>query len=413
MSYMKHCILSLAAIAASVVSGAPDLTSSLEYVCAPNVERWPSSEVARHVPDLCLYQGRIYQSGGDWENNGGPCPIFAIEPYTGNWEQEWIAGADATYDFHEFSDGRLYLSAVDIRERDWNNGQTEAESHEGSHFRREADGNWRAYETACTKGNISSWFGFEYQGYRTHNWDMAEYKGYTFICGYGISGPTNWCETEMFNATPSLTSIFRSNMILRRFYSFLVFDDDIFCFARQSSGGSDFASKAWEEWRWDETLAEKQFVKQDAPWSDVAPGVTKDMIDYFGLGSSFDFGDEGATWFWHPTKFGSRVLYILGAERYNIAPIAAFSAVNQNHHVKAVKIDLGGDDVRPFDIFAADDAVYIVAAKGTSTSTTVENSVWKSTDGVNFTKLFTFTATRPASAICYADGFFSFGIGAN
>ena len=258
----------------------PDLTSSLEFVCAPNVERWPSSEVARHVPDLCLYQGRIYQSGGDWENNGGPCPIFAIEPYTGNWEQEWIAGADATYDFHEFSDGRLYLSAVDIRERDWNNGQTEAESHEGSHFRREADGNWRAYETACTKGNISNWFGFEYQGYRTHNWDMAEYKGYTFICGYGISGSTNWCETEMFNATPSLTSIFRSGMILRRFYSFLVFDDDIFCFARQSSGGSDFASKPWEEWRWDETQNPKQFVKQDASWSDVAPGVTKDMIDY-------------------------------------------------------------------------------------------------------------------------------------
>ena len=43
----------------------PDLTSSIEFVCAPNVERWPSSEVARHVPDLCLYQGRIYQSGGD------------------------------------------------------------------------------------------------------------------------------------------------------------------------------------------------------------------------------------------------------------------------------------------------------------------------------------------------------------
>ena len=410
---MKMTTILAVLAAATAAATCPDLTSSLEFVCAPNVERWPSSEVARHVPDLCLYQGKIYQSGGEWEYNSGPCPIFAIEPYTGNWVQEWSAGTDATYDFHEFSDGRLYLSAVDIKERDWDNGQTEAESHEGSHFRREADGNWRAYETACTKGNISNWFGFEYQGYRTHNWDMAEYKGYTFICGYGISGSTNWCETEMFNATPSLTSIFRSNMILRRFYSFLVFDDDIFCFARQSSGGSDFASKAWEEWRWDETQNPKQFVKQDAPWSDVAPGVTKDMIDYFGLGSSFDFGDEGATWFWHPTKFGSRVLYILGAERYNIAPIAAFSAVNQNHHVKAVKIDLGGDDVRPYDIFAADDAVYIVAAKGTSTSTTVENSVWKSTDGVNFTKLFAFTATRPASAICYADGFFYFGMGAN
>jgi hypothetical protein len=230
-----------------------------------------------------------------------------------------------------------------------------------------------------------------------------------FICGYGISYSTNWGETAMYDATPSLTTPYRSgtsyfNGNLRRFYSFLAFDDDIYNFTCQPAGGSSFQSTAWEEWRWDDTLAEKQFVMQDASWDDIAPGVTRSMLDYFG-------GNN--VWLWHPTRFGSRNLYILGHEQYNIAPIAAYSAVNQNHHVKATRIDLGGDDVRPFDICVADGAVYIVAAQGNSSSTTVENSVWRSTDGVNFTKLFTFTATRPASAICYYDGIFYFGMGAN
>ena len=417
---IRFCVVaSIAALAAASVSAVPDYTNSQELECIgnPNAAKWPSNTTARHVPDLFPYHGKLYTSGGNWgqSEHTGPCPIWAIDPYSGTWEKEWHAGTEAVYEFKEFSDGRLYLPSIDIYERDWDNGVTEAESHEGSHFRREADGNWRNYETALGTGNITMWLTYEYQGYRVHNWDMAQYKDYMFICGYGISGSTNWGETAMFNATPSLTSAIRSfdgGLNLRRFYSFLVFDDDIYNFTCQPASGSNFKDTAWEEWRWDDTQAEKQFVKQDASWDDVAPGVTRSMLDYFG-------GNN--VWFWHPTKFGSRTLYILGHENYNIAPIAAFSAVNQNHHVKATKINLddngdgldNDDEVRPFDMCVADGAVYLVAAKGTNTSMSVTNSVWKSTDGVNFTKLFTFAASRPASAICYYDGIFYFGMGAN
>ena len=399
--------------AATAAATCPDLTSQLENLGNPNASRWTSgSTFTRNVPDLFPYKGKIYTSGGDWENNGGPCPIFAIDQYTGEWAQEWIAGTEATCEFKEFSDGRLYLPAIDIRERDWDN-QTAKEAHQGSHFRLEADGVWREYETALGKGNISQWLGFEYQGYRVHNWDMAEYKGYTFICGYGISGSTNWCETPMYNATPTLTSALRSGLKLRRFYSFLVFDDGIYNFTCQPSNGSNFKSTPWEEWRFDES--DGTFKKQDASWDDIAPGVTADMLTFanqeFNGGGFLDDGPN--VWLWHPTRFGSRTLYILGGERYSIVPVAAFSSVNQNNHVKATKIDLGGNDVHPFDICVADGAAYIVAAQGSSSSSTVENSVWKSTDGVNFSKIFTFTATRPASAICYCDGMFYFGMGSD
>ena len=410
---MKMTALLAAFAAATAAATCPDLTSQLENLGNPNASRWTSaSTFPRNVPDLFPYNGKIYTSGGDWENNGGPCPIFAIDPYTGEWEQEWVAGTEATCEFKEFSDGRLYLPSIDIRERDWDN-QTAKDAHQGSHFRREADGNWREYETALGKGNISQWLGFEYQGYRVHNWDMAEYKGYTFICGYGISGSTNWCETPMFNATPSLTSALRSGFKLRRFYSFLVFDDGIYNFTCQPSNGSDFKNTPWEEWRFDES--DGTFKKQDASWDDIAPGVTADMLTFanqeFNGGGFLDDGPN--VWLWHPTRLGDRTLYILGGERYSIVPVAAFSAVNRDNHVKATKIDLGGDDVHPFDICVADGAAYIVAAQGDSSSSTVENSVWKSTDGVNFSKIFTFTATRPASAICYCDGMFFFGMGSD
>jgi hypothetical protein len=104
----RLCLVAyIAALAAAFASAAPDYTANLEFVGAPNVARWPSSQTARHVQDLFPYQGKIYTSGGDWNNNAGPCPIFAIEPYSATWEQEWNAGTEATYDFKEFSDGRL------------------------------------------------------------------------------------------------------------------------------------------------------------------------------------------------------------------------------------------------------------------------------------------------------------------
>ena len=167
----------------------PDLTEALEYLGNPAYSRWPNSPMSRHVQDLCPYKGKIFTSGGEWDTNTGPCPIWAVDPYSGVYTNEFDAGTDAIYEFKEFSDGRLYTSAIDLHEGAANVGST---------FRRGLDNVWTAYLTACTACNITDFGGFAYEGYRIHNWDMAEWKGYVFVCGYGISGSTNWCTKAMF-----------------------------------------------------------------------------------------------------------------------------------------------------------------------------------------------------------------------
>ena len=116
---IRFCVVaSIAALAAASVSAVPDYTNSQELECIgnPNAAKWPSNTTARHVPDLFPYHGKLYTSGGNWgqSEHTGPCPIWAIDPYSGTWEKEWHAGTEAVYEFKEFSDGRLYLPSIDI-----------------------------------------------------------------------------------------------------------------------------------------------------------------------------------------------------------------------------------------------------------------------------------------------------------
>ena len=389
----------------------PDLTDALEYLGNPAYSRWPTSPMSRHVQDLFPHKGKIYTSGGEWDSNTGPCPIWAVDPYSGAFTNEFDAGTDAIYEFKEFTDGRLYTSAIDLHEGAANVGST---------FRRGSNGVWTAYLTACTACNITDFGSFAYEGYRIHNWDMAEWNGYVFVCGYGISGSTNWCTKAMFDTTPQLKSIYRyyddpktqgnpDQLGLRRFCTFLPFDDDIYCYPIQEAQANNITRFDWEEWRFNEST--RKFVCQTNTWANLAPGITLEAASF-----TFPTNTRADVQLWHPTKFGSRVLYIVGGhgdDGFNIPPWAAYSAVSENHHVKATKIDLGGDGVKPFDVCVADGAAYLVAGEAGMKATMVTNSVWKSTDGVNFLKLFTFVSTRQASAICYYDGCFYLGMGSN
>ena len=166
----RFALLHALLLAAAASADPPDLTAQLEYLGNPNASRWPSSSasVSRHVQDLVPHKGRIYTSGGDWNNNTGPCSCFAVDPYSGAFTNEFEAGTDAIFEFKEFSDGRLYASAVDMHE---------GALHNGSSFRRGSNDVWLAYTTACTACNITNFGSSAAQGYRVHNWDMAEPGG--------------------------------------------------------------------------------------------------------------------------------------------------------------------------------------------------------------------------------------------
>ena len=427
LSTTKSTVLFIAAIAASIVvaptavraqgNSAPGTPVEVtpEFVCNPNATRWntPGGKggyFAREVQDLHVYNGKIYTAGGDWGafSNQGPVPIFAIDPATGSFTNEFEAGTELITDFKEFSDGRLWAGSVDNRE-----------SHEnaGHFFRRELDGMWTNL-TSCISGHNGAT-----ANYAAHIWDIAEFGGKFFTAGYGICASSNWGDTRMTDATPDLTTPYRTYFEsstsvwiagqnrfnvgqARKFAAFMPFDDDLFCFSMDYGYKYYMDIFEWEEWRWDASLG--KFVASLVPWSDIAPGITEEdkaitvssaMSDYL----DFDIRPS------HCRKFGLRMLYLIEGIKTNVAghsrPWAAYSAVNVNHHVKATKIDLGG--ARPFDIHVSDDAAYIVAAKGTEMGSVVTNSVWKTEDGVTFTELFYFATNRHATALCkYGDDFY-------
>ena len=152
LSTTKSTVLFIAAIAASIVvaptavraqgNSAPGTSVEVApmFVCNPNATRWSTAGVkagyfAREVQDLHVYNGKIYTAGGDWGafSNQGPVPIFAINPATGSFTNEFEAGTELITDFKTFSDGRLWAGSVDVREK---------HEHAGHFFRIAALGAW-------------------------------------------------------------------------------------------------------------------------------------------------------------------------------------------------------------------------------------------------------------------------------
>lgn len=175
LSTIKSTALIIAVIAASIVvvpqtagaqgNSAPAASVEVlpKFVCNPNATRWntPGSRpgfFAREVQDLYVYNGKIYTAGGDWGafSNQGPVPIFAIDPATGTFTNEFEAGTELITDLKEFSDGRLWAGSVDVREN---------HEHAGHFFRREADGTWTNL-TSCISGHNGAT-----ANYAAHIWD--------------------------------------------------------------------------------------------------------------------------------------------------------------------------------------------------------------------------------------------------
>ena len=93
----KAAALGTALLSANVAGiAAPDLTGSLEYVGNPGYSRWPANPHTRQVLDLAPHRGAIFVTGGDWSPNMGPCPIFAVDPYSGAYTNEFVADINAT-----------------------------------------------------------------------------------------------------------------------------------------------------------------------------------------------------------------------------------------------------------------------------------------------------------------------------
>ena len=411
-SMKMRCMMGAAIAAAGLTMVAaadvPDLTDSMEAMCNPNASRWTTSQpLARAATSLGVCDGMLFVSGGDWNKNLGPCPIFSVDPYTGAYVKEFESGTESIDYFRTDSEGCLYAPSVDPRE---------GHANECNVARRNADGTWTPLKIAPNRCIADAYYG-------THTWDVAFWKGKIFTAGYGIGAGPEKTTARLSDATPQIASLYRvyasqfggTFQRYRRFYAFLPFEDDLFCYPLVYSGvGNNAYSKIgsydYEEWRYDEATG--TFACTTNAFSNVTPGLSQSDLAFVS-DSSMDVQ------LWHPTAFNGRVLYIAGMAEMTISgvtgmttvPFALYTAQNVNHSVRATRVDLGSG-VFPFDIFVHDGVATVLAAQYDSTAKKAVNSVWESTDGVSFTKKFTFSGVQHACAIAWCDGAYFVAMGA-
>ena len=260
----------LALAAASAAADVPDLTGSMEFLCNPNKTRWTSTSSddarSRSMTSIVPYRGKFYVSGGCWDPNTGAAPIFAVDPETGAFVQEYIAGNERFDYFREASSGHLYGAVTD---------QHEDGPNWGALFRKDPDGTWRCFKDIIPRGDFPSGeFGnLDVQGFAIHTWDLCCWKGRVFTAGYGIAcGPEGSDET-MANASPGIGASYRTVLasensytrISHRFFAFLPFEDDLFCFPMNFSPPDYPEINDFEEWRFDEDAG--VFRCEERPWS--------------------------------------------------------------------------------------------------------------------------------------------------
>lgn len=407
---MTGRFVSFAILAADAVFSAaadvPDLTADMEALCNPNATRWTASQpLARAATSLGVCDGKLFVSGGDWDDNLGPCPIFSVDPYTGAYVKEFESGTESIDYFRTDSEGCLYAPSVDPRE---------GHANECNVARRNADGTWTALKIAPNR-----WMPYsssENAYYGTHTWDVAFWKGKIFTAGYGIGVGPEKTTARLSDATPQITHCMLSYpdglTVPRRFYAFLPFEDDIFCYPLNRSGtGFDFGKYTvpigqygYEEWRFDEST--EKFVCTTNAFTNVTPDLASSDLAFVYAGNT-----GIRIQLWHPTAFNGRVLYIAGIPEMTTVPFALYTAQNVNHSVKATRVNLGSG-VFPFDIFVHDGVATVLAAQYDSTAKKAVNSVWESTDGVSFTKKFTFSGVQYANAIAWCDGAYFVAMGA-
>ena len=364
------------------------------FLCNPNLSRWQGTNqaqvVSRSIMTIFPYRDRLYVSGGEWNANTGPCPIFSIDPETGAFTNEYTAGTETVWYYRPASDGSLYVPGVDIKE---------GSKARAPLFRRSPDGVWTNLNIV-PKGSIAELGG---QGYSMHTWDAICWKGKVFTAGYGIGiGPEGTTE-KMKEGTPGLTDARlrysfmdtngqeRVQQVYRRFYSFFPFEDALYCFPGALTRTNINSRLEIEQWRYNEETG--VFDCATNSLDKVCPGYRLPMFSVF----------------WHATPIRGRVLFIAGPENQRCPPGFLYSASHADGMVRSEKIDLG-KRVHAVCISAYEDKVGVLAYMRNKKK--IENTIWETRDGTNFQKAMVFESPYPPSAFTKHKGTYYFAIGA-
>ena len=405
----------------SALADVPVLTSSLEYVGNPAKNRWPTNAYYRGALDLQFHRGALLVGSGEVESNPGPIHIYSTDPVTLQKKYEYSAGTEAVASCRVASWGELHV------------------------YIRGTNSVWRRHSgiTGSVPEVSGSWTSSVLSA--THVWDMEEFDGRIFAATYQLNWSTNRCAS--FVDTGSITnahqpysywngSSFYKMTILRRQMQLLRFGSDLYAapnFYLQPNYKATTPSSTYNQielFRYDSST--KKFVQEWQHVSTVLPDISSN--DYRLVLSStaetpFDALPVKQTSLvisrlWRTTPFKGRVLYVgcydttQGSPIFTSYPLplmgcsATVTTSGGKKTLKATRLSFDGDkEEYPWDFVVVGDTVYALTSKPNATTKVVRHSVWKSTDGLSFTRVLTFDFHQNMISLDYRDGWFWFGVG--
>ncbi len=422
------------ALAALSRADVPDLTSSLEYVANPATNRWPLNAYPRGVLDLQFFRGKLYSGGGETESNPGPMYIYSVDPDTLEEKYEYTAGTEAIARFRISSWGEMYASAQDPHEAGPNTGHVFVCDEDGMWRMHSSIGGTTSYAAGSTKGSVYV---------NTHTWDMVEFGGRVFSAGYDFEWSTNKFKT--FTNTSSITNAYRllyyvdssgghAKWSLRRQVQLLGFESDLYVvpntLVQPNYAVSD--SNKWynkfEILKYDPDT--DKFVDSRIPISTLFPNISSN--DYRMVLKDVPTGTYDMTFLrlWHTTPFNGRVLYVgsydtqqtsgdIKLTSYPLPMMGCSAKVTKTTiwgttttTLSSNRISFDGDtEEYPWDFAVVGDVCYALTSKGDATTKIYRHSVWKTTDGVNFSRVLSFDFHQNMISLDYRDGWFWFGVG--
>ena len=430
----KHLLILPILVAALARADVPDVTSSLEYVGNPAKNRWPANSYPRGVLDLQFHKGKLFAGSGEVEVNPGPVYLHGIDPVTLDTRFEYSAGTEAISSFRVASWGELLAPSQDPHEGDPNQAHV---------YIRGTNAVWRKYSSI--NGKVPD-LAQRIIWNKTHIWDMEEFDGRVFTAGYQLHWSTNRC--VKFVDTGSITNAHRPFyfmtpahgcrrwMSLRRQMQFLRFADDLYAVPNSfiqpnySAGDSAPDCNKVEVFHWNSSTM--KFDESRQAMSTLFPNISSNDFRLVLSPLESHVWDDLPTGtyhplivrLWHTTPFKGRVLYVgcydtrQGRPALTSYPLplmgcsATVTASDGENTLKADRLSFDGDrEEYPWDFAVVGDVCYALTSKPNASTKVVRHSVWKSTDGVSFSRVLSFDFHQNMISLDYRDGWFWFGVG--
>ena len=440
MQARRLLILSIL-VAAFARADVPDVTSSLEYVGNPAMHRWPSDSYERGALDLQFHRGTLLVGSGEVENNRGPVHIYGTDPVTLDENFEYSAGTEALATFRLASWGEILAPSQDPREGNANQAHVFIRGTNSVWRKHSSIGGSVPYKVGKTTGSVAS---------NTHVWDMEEFDGRVFSASYQLHWSTNRCAN--FVNTSSITNAYRpfyymtptngwAQWSLRRQMQLLRFSNDLYAvpnaLIQPNYAVND--SNQWynkvETFHWNPSTL--KFDEGRQPMSGLFPNISSNdfrlVLSSAGTKNRWDplptdTYDKLLVRLWHTTPFKGRVLYVgcydtQGGDpaltSYPL-PLMGCSATvqtsgwgaNATKTIKATRLSFDGDkEEYPWDFTVVGDTCYALTSKPNASTKVVRHSVWKSTNGTSFERVFSFDFHQNMISLDYRDGWFWLGVG--